>query len=51
MSSTPGAANHAATLSSAIWNWAATKDLVAFGENLAKGVARYPEKAKERFLS
>lgn len=51
MSSTPGAANRAVSLVSAIWNWAASKDLVVFGENPARGVARYPESAKERFLS
>jgi integrase len=51
MSSTPGAANRAVSLVSAIWNWAATRDLVSFGENPAKGVTRYPESAKERFLS
>ena len=51
MSSTPGAANRAVSLVSAIWNWAAARDFVAFAENPAKGVARYQETAKERFLS
>jgi integrase len=51
MSSTPGAANRAVSLVSAIWNWAAARDEVESGANPAKGVARYPESAKERFLS
>jgi integrase len=51
MASTPGAANRAVSLVSAIWNWTAARDEVASGANPAKGVARYPESAKERFLS
>jgi len=51
MASTPGTANRAVSLVSAIWNWAAARDEVASGANPAKGVARYPESAKERFLS
>jgi integrase len=51
MAATPGAANRAISLVSAIWNWAATREEVAFGENPAKGIARNPEKPKERFLS
>jgi integrase len=51
MASTPGAANRAVSLVSAIWNWAASRDEVAFGANPAKGVVRNPETAKERFLS
>ena len=51
MASTPGAANRAVSLVSAIWNWAAARDEVESGSNPAKGVARYPESAKERFLS
>jgi integrase len=51
MASTPGAANRAVSLVSAIWNWAAARDEVAFNANPAKGVVRNPETAKERFLS
>ncbi len=51
MALAPGAANRAVSLVSAIWNWAAARDEVASGANPAKGVARYPESAKERFLS
>ena len=51
MASTPGAANRAVSLVSAIWNWAAARDEVAFNANPAKGAVRNPETAKERFLS
>jgi integrase len=51
MSATPGAANRAVSLVSAIWNWAAARDEVASVGNPAKGIPRYPESAKERFLS
>ncbi len=51
MVETPGAANRAVSLVSAIWNWAAVRDEVAFSQNPAKGVVRNPEKKKERFLS
>jgi integrase len=51
MALTPGAANRALSLISAIWNWAAARDEVAFAANPAKGVVRNPEAAKERFLS
>ncbi len=51
MSATPGAANRAVALVSAIWNWPSKRDLVALGENPARAITRYPESAKERFLS
>src|SRR6202167_6201639 len=51
VTSTPGAANRAVSLVSAIWNWAAARDEVAFNANPAKGVVRNPETAKECFLS
>lgn len=47
----PGAANRAVSLVSAVWNWAAKRDLVRFENNPAKGIERNPEAAKERFLS
>jgi integrase len=50
VTSTPGAANRAVSLVSAIWNWAAARDEVAFNANPAKRVVRNPETAKERFL-
>lgn len=51
MHSTPGAANRAVSLVSAIWNWAAKREIVAFEKNPAKGIERNPETGKERFLS
>ncbi len=47
----PGAANRAVSLVSAIWNWAAKRDLVKFEANPAKGIERNPEAAKERYLT
>jgi integrase len=51
MEETPGAANRVVSLVSAVWNWAAKRDLVKFEENPAKGIERNPEAAQERFLS
>jgi integrase len=51
MATTPGAANRAVSLVSAIWNWASARDEVTFGENPARGIIRNPERPKERFLS
>jgi integrase len=50
MSATPRAANHAMSVVSAIWNWAARRDEVIAAANPAKGVERYPERGRERFL-
>ena len=47
----PGAANRCLALVSSIWNWAARRDEVPFGENPARGVERNPEKSRERYLS
>jgi len=51
MSATPRAANHALALVSAVWNWAARRDEVAAADNPAKGIERYPEQGRERFLT
>lgn len=51
MKDTPGAANRAVALIKAIWNWSATKDEIAAADNPAKGIERYREHAKERFLT
>jgi integrase len=51
MAATPGAANRVVSFVSAIWNWAAARDEVAFGANPARGIARNPEQPHERFLS
>lgn len=50
MSATPRAANHAMSVVSAIWNWAARRDEVTTAANPAKGIERYPEHGRERFL-
>ena len=46
----PYAANKAAAVVSAIWNWAARREEVAFADNPAKGVERFPERRRQRFL-
>ena len=51
MSTTPRTANHALSLVSAVWNWAARREEVALADNPAKGIERYPEQGRERFLS
>jgi integrase len=51
MRRTPGAANRAVSLVSAIWNWAARRDEVLFAENPARGLERNRERGKERFLT
>ena len=48
---TPGAANRAISLISAIWNWAARRDEVSFEKNPARGIERNPEEDKERYLT
>lgn len=47
----PYQANRALALVSAVWNWAARRDEVAPAENPAKGIERYPEQGRERFLT
>ncbi len=47
----PYEANRALALVSAIWNWAARRDEVALADNPAKGIERYPEQGRERFLT
>lgn len=46
----PYAANKAVAVVSAIWNWAARREEVAFADNPAKGVDRFPEHKRQRFL-
>jgi hypothetical protein len=50
MADSPGAANRAVSLVSAIWNWAARRDEASFHDNPAKGIERNREQRKERFL-
>ena len=47
----PRAANRTIAVISAIWNWAARRDEVALADNPAKGIERFPEQAKEWFLT
>jgi len=47
----PGAANRAVALVSAIWNWSASREEVAFADNPAKGLKKYREERSERFLT
>jgi len=51
LSETPYQANRAMALVSAVWNWAARRDEVALADNPAKGIERYPEQGRERFLT
>jgi integrase len=48
---TPYQANKALSVISAVWNWAAKRDEVAFANNPAKGVERYREQGRERYLT
>ncbi|HXW71992.1 MAG TPA: site-specific integrase [Methylocella sp.] len=51
LASTPYEANRALALISAVWNWAAKRDEVALADNPAKGIERYREHKRERFLT
>jgi integrase len=46
----PRAANHCLALISAIWNWAARRDEVQATANPARGIERFPEQGRERYL-
>ncbi len=52
LATSPGAANRAVSVVSAIWNWAAgaTEDPL-YDRNPAQGIERYPEQGGERFLT
>lgn len=51
MAETPALANRALAVISSIWNWTARRELVEATANPAKGIERYPEHGRERFLS
>jgi integrase len=51
MANTPSRANRAVALVSAIWNWAANREEVAFADNPARGIERNREQGRERFLT
>ena len=48
---TPYAANRALAVVSAVWNWAAKRDEVTFANNPARGIERYKEEKRQRFLT
>jgi integrase len=51
LSASPYQANRALAIVSAIWNWAARRDEVAFSDNPARAIERYPETGRERYLT
>jgi integrase len=51
LSKAPYAANRAVAIVSSIWNWVAKSGEVVFADNPAKGVERFPERKRERFLT
>jgi integrase len=51
LASTPYEANRALAVISAVWNWAARRGEVAFADNPAKAIERYPEHGRERYLT
>jgi integrase len=51
MRETPYAANRALAAWAKMFSWAAARGLVPEGHNPARGVERYPEKGRERFLT
>jgi integrase len=48
---TPYEANRILAVVSAMWNWAVRRGEVALADNPAKGIERYPEHGRERFLT
>lgn len=51
LSASPYQANRSLAVVSAIWNWAARRDEVAFSDNPARAIERYPEQGRERYLT
>jgi integrase len=51
MAETPFAANRVLSVLSAAWNWAARRGEVAFADNPARAIERFPEQGRERFLT
>ena len=51
MAPTPAIANKALAVISSIWGWAARRDEVSATANPARGIERYPEDRRERFLT
>ncbi len=51
MAKTPRAANHMLAAMSALWGWLAKRKEVSGADSPAKGVDRFPEEGRERFLT
>ena len=51
LSDMPYLANRALAVVSSIWNWAAKREIVEYHANPAKGVDRFKEAKRERFLT
>jgi integrase len=51
LAETSYAANRVLALISSLWNWAARRDEVSFADNPAKGIERFAERKRERFLT
>ncbi len=51
LSDAPYQANRSLAVVSAVWNWAARRDEVAFADNPARAIERYPEEGRERYLT
>jgi integrase len=51
LADSPYQANRALALVSAVWNWAARYEEVAFADNPARAIERYAEAGRERFLT
>lgn len=51
MADRPFQANRAVAFISAVWNWAARREEVNLASNPAKGIERYPEQGREKFLT
>ena len=51
MEEKPSAANRALAVVSSVWNWASRREEVSAAANPCLGIERYPENARERFLT
>lgn len=51
LSGTPYEANRTLAVVSSVWNWAAGRGEAATVDNPARGIERYPEQGRERFLT
>ncbi len=51
MSDAPYQANRAVAVISSVWNWGARRDIVKAHENPAANIDKFPEKARQRYLT